>query len=704
MYLLLQNRLVAHVRAFLKQRYDVDVANIVVEQPPKIEMGEFALPVSFELAKRLRKAPRKIADEIVAEMTLPEGFAKFEVAGAGYINARLDRSAAAEIVAGENEEQEQEQGQLPHPSQQQARMGHPEGRGSRGKVLVEHTSINPNKAAHIGHLRNSILGDTLVRLLRAANYTVAVQNYIDNTGVQVADVVVGFERVAKKSKAEIEALIAGSEGRFDYYCWDLYAKVSQWYEADKTNLQARRDTLHLLEVGGNETAEIAQEISMAVLRRHLETMQRLDIEYDFLPQESDILHLHFWAKAFELLKAAGVLYFEEEGKNKGCWVMTRPGSEFFRQALGKVRQGQKEVQDDEPADYESWEGTDVPAEAPNGPDEDAKVIVRSNGTVGYVGKDIAYHMWKFGLLGLDFGYRKFYEYADGRAVWISCDPKDSEPGAPHFGGVGAIYNVIDARQSDPQETVKQAILLMGHEAEAARYTHFSYEMVALTPRCAMELGYTVSEEDQQRSYIEVSGRKGFGVKADDLLDNLIEAAKSEVDSRHAELSDEERREVATQIAIGALRYFMLKFTKQSVIAFDFREALSFEGETGPYVQYAVVRATNIFRKAGVAPEDALKTALAADAFTGNDDLWSLWLAAGQTAKVIEQCIATTEPAAAAKHAFQLAQQFNNFYHKHHILTEEDASRKALLLATAAVVRRELMATMAVMGIPAPAVM
>ena len=704
MYLLLQNRLVAHVRAFLKQKYDMDVANIVVEQPPKIEMGEFALPVSFELAKRLRKAPRKIADEIVAEMTLPEGFAKFEVAGAGYINARLDRSAAAEIVAGENEEQEQEQGQLPHPSQQQARMGHPEGRGSRGKVLVEHTSINPNKAAHIGHLRNSILGDTLVRLLRAAYYTVDVQNYIDNTGVQVADVVVGFERVAKKSKAEIEALIAGSEGRFDYYCWDLYAKVSQWYEADKTNLQARRDTLHLLEVGGNETAEIAQEISMAVLRRHLETMQRLDIEYDFLPQESDILHLHFWAKAFELLKAAGVLYFEEEGKNKGCWVMTRPGSEFFRQALGKVRQGQKEVQDDEPADYESWEGTDVPAEAPNGPDEDAKVIVRSNGTVGYVGKDIAYHMWKFGLLGLDFGYRKFYEYADGRAVWISCDPKDSEPGAPHFGGVGAIYNVIDARQSDPQETVKQAILLMGHEAEAARYTHFSYEMVALTPRCAMELGYTVSEEDQQRSYIEVSGRKGFGVKADDLLDNLIEAAKSEVDSRHAELSDEERREVATQIAIGALRYFMLKFTKQSVIAFDFREALSFEGETGPYVQYAVVRATNIFRKAGVAPEDALKTALAADAFTGNDDLWSLWLAAGQTAKVIEQCIATTEPAAAAKHAFQLAQQFNNFYHKHHILTEEDASRKALLLATAAVVRRELMATMAVMGIPAPAVM
>jgi arginyl-tRNA synthetase len=325
-------------------------------------------------------------------------------------------------------------------------------------------------------------------------------------------------------------------------------------------------------------------------------------------------------------------------------------------------------------------------------------------------------MWKFGLLGLDFGYRKFYEYADGRAVWISCDPKDGEPGAPHFGGVSAIYNVIDARQSDPQETVKQAILLLGHEAEAARYTHFSYEMVALTPRCAMELGYMVSEEDQQRSYIEVSGRKGFGVKADDLLDKLIAAARSEVDARQAQLSETERGEIAAQIAIGALRYFMLKFTKQSVIAFDFREALSFEGETGPYVQYAVVRATNIFRKAGIAPEDALAAPIAAGAFAGagpgnasltaagNDDLWALWLAAGQTSKVIEQCIATTEPAALAKHAFQLAQQFNNFYHRHHILTEEDAGRKALLLATAAVVRRELMATMAVMGIPAPAMM
>ena len=671
MYLTLQNRLMTHVREFLTRKYpEITLPEIVIEQPPKIELGEFALPVALKLARGLRKAPMKIAQEIVDEMPLPEGFASFEVAGAGYINARLDRTAAAGVVAG-TLGNAAATGNAVLPAA-----------GARGKVLVEHTSINPNKAAHIGHLRNSILGDTLVRLLRAANFKVDVQNYIDNTGVQVADVVVGFEQMAKVSEQEIDALIA--EPRFDYYCWDLYARVSQWYEADKTHLEARRATLHALETGGNQTATLAQKISMAVLHRHLETMQRLGIEYDFLPQESDILHLHFWAKAFELLKAAGVLYYEENGKNKGCWVMTRPG---------KVK--------DAPV---GADGAASEADEAAGPDEDAKVIVRSNGTVGYVGKDIAYHLWKFGLLGLDFGYRKFSEYADGRHVWISCDPKDAEPGAPHFGGVDAIYNVIDARQSEPQETVKQAILLMGNADAAARYTHFSYEMVALTPRCAMELGYAVSEEDQKRSYIEVSGRKGFGVKADDLLDKLIDAAQSEVDTRHPELEVEDRREIATQIAVGALRYFMLKFTKQSVIAFDFREALSFEGETGPYVQYAVVRASNIFRKAGLEPEAALAATIAPAALDNDNDLWELWLAAGQTSKVIEQCIASTEPAGLTKHAFQLAQQFNNFYHHHHILTEEDAAKKALLLSTAAVVRRELMKAMDVLGIPVPRVM
>jgi arginyl-tRNA synthetase len=409
------------------------------------------------------------------------------------------------------------------------------------------------------------------------------------------------------------------------------------------------------------------------MRRHLETMERLRIEYDFLPRESEILHLQFWAKAFEQLKAKGVLYYETDGKNKGCWVMTRAGREKTEER----------------------------------PDEDAKVIVRSNGTVGYVGKDIAYHLWKFGLLGLDFGYKRFFQYPNSKQVWISTDPQQGEAGHPHFGSVSEIYNVIDARQSDPQETVKEAIRLLGYEDQAAHYTHFSYEMVALTPRCAMELGYEISAEDQQKSYIEVSGRKGFGVKADDLMDKLIQAAKGEVDSRHPEVPDEERRDIARQIAMGALRYFMLKFTRQSVIAFDFKEALAFEGETGPYAQYAIVRASNIFRKGNTTPEEVLSKPADFKSFFEEEsgtEIWQLWLLAAQTSYVIDQCIAQAEPAYLAKHAFQMAQQFNNFYHRHHILHEPDEARKHFLMATAAVVRRELIRVLSVMGVEAPPIM
>ncbi len=670
MYLERQKQLANHVREFLRQKYQIELSNIAIDQPPKVEMGEFAMPFPFELAKQLRKPPRKIAEEIVAEMPLPEGFARFEVAGGGYINARLIRAQAARALTGESAIAVTD-----HTAEGAANV--------TGKILVEHTSINPNKAAHIGHLRNAILGDTFVRLLRAAGHTVDVQNYIDNTGVQVADVVVGFVHLAKLSKAEIESLIATTP-RFDYYCWDLYARVSQWYGADKENLKVRLEALHAIEQGNNEMASIAELVSTAVLRRHLETMERLGIEYDFLPRESEILHLHFWDLAFQQLKEKGVLYFETEGKNKGCWVMTRPA------AAGRS-----------PSDHDASPEDD----AKTGPDEDAKVIVRSNGTVGYVGKDIAYHLWKFGLLGRDFGYQKFFRYPNHHECWISAE--HGEPDHPHFGSVAAIYNVIDSRQSDPQNTVVEAIRLLGYPDKAAHYTHFSYEMVALTPRCAMDLGYEVSAEDQAKSYIEVSGRKGFGVKADDLLDALITAAKKEVDSRHPELDDAERLQISSQIAIGALRYFMLKFTKQSVIAFDFKEALAFEGETGPYAQYAIVRASNIFRKAEVEPDRALDAEVDYARFFAEDsgtEIWELWLLAGKTSAAIEQCIATTEPAYAAKHAFQLAQQFNNFYHRHHILNEADDARKKFLLATAAVVRRELIALLAVMGITVPTVM
>jgi arginyl-tRNA synthetase len=666
-YLELQKRLEGHLRALLAAKYDLQLETIPLEIPPELKFGELATPIAFELARKLRKAPKIIAQEIVAALTGLEGFASFEVAGAGYINARLDRAAGVRAVIS----------QVPKSGPGAPAM----------HSLVEHTSINPNKAAHVGHLRNAILGDTFVRLLRASGQKVDVQNYIDNTGVQVADVVVGFLHLEGKTAAEVRQIIAECEkktagapdkaGAFDYYCWNLYAKTSQWYasgtdEENEARKKLRYATLHEIECGGNETAAIAELISTAVLRRHLETMQRLGIEYDFLPRESEILHLKFWESAFEQLKQAGVLYFETEGKNKGCWVMQRPGAEVAEGDL----------------------------------DEDSKVIVRSNGTVTYVGKDIAYHLWKFGLLGKDFGYQPFFTYPS-HECWISCEI--GEEIHPHFGGAQAIYNVIDARQSDPQANVIQALRGMGHVDQANRYTHFSYEMVALTPRCALELGYEVSEEDLKRPYLEVSGRKGFGVKADDLIDKLIAATRAEVDARQTGRDEAERQKIAVQIAIGALRYFMLKFTRNSVIAFDFKDALSFEGETGPYIQYAVVRARNIFRKGETTPEAVLAEFAAIDPAAylegeAAEDIWSLWLCAARRTLVLEQCIATSEPAYLAKHAFQLAQEFNNFYHRHHILTEEDPKRKTFLLATAAVALRELVVALSWLGIESPEAM
>ena len=672
MYRHLEQRLAESVLQCLKRRHPgVELPAVVIEQPPKVELGDFAIPL-FPFAKPLRSAPLKIAEAIRTEIGPVEGIREMQVAPPGYLNVKIDRGYAAAALAADKK---------------------PAAEIPSGKILVEHTSINPNKAAHIGHLRNAILGDTFVRLLRYAGREVDVQNYIDNTGVQVADVVVGFTHLEKKSLAEIEALTR--QPRFDYYCWDLYAQVSQWYEAAAGNKQARLQTLHAIEDAASETARIAEVISTAVLRRHLETMDRLDIEYDFLPRESEILHLHFWDAAFGKLKESGVLIFEDEGKNKGCWVMRRAGT-------GKTSLTAEIT--------EGTEGTDD-TEDDKITEEDQKVIVRSNGTVGYVGKDIAYHMWKFGLLGRDFGYRKFYRYPNQHECWISA--MEGEKDHPHFGDVAENYNVIDVRQSEAQNTVKEALRDLGHGEAADHFTHFSYGMVVLTPRCAAELGYNLSDEDKTKPFIGVSGRKGFGVKADDLLDQLIASAKKEVDSRHAQLSESERMEIATQIAIGALRYFMLKYTKQSVIAFDFKDALSFEGETGPYAQYAVVRATSIFRKADADPETfssgmASKVPASdfANCFSGEsaNEIWELWLAASKTSAVIEQCIATTEPAFLAKHVFQLAQLFNTFYHRYPILSEPEEARKRFLLATVGVVRRELIRSLAVMGITVPAVM
>jgi arginyl-tRNA synthetase len=666
MYRILQLQLQAKIEALLAERYDVALTNLAVELPPKIEFGEMALPVAFELAKRLKKAPRAIAMELQPLLAETPGVASVEVAGAGYLNVKLDRAGVVRRMAADE-----------HASV-----------GGGGFKLVEHTSINPNKAAHVGHLRNAVLGDSFARMLKRDEYkpgwATGVQNYIDNTGVQVADIVVAVTHLEGKTLDDVRGWMTElleTNTRLDYACWDLYARVSQWYEAEPALAAERKalrlKTLHEIEAGGNETAEIAELIATGVLRRHLQTMERLGIEYDFLPRESEILHLQFWETARALMVAKGVLYLETEGKNKGCWVM--------RRAIAAA------------AGVEVSEG---------GPDEDAKIIIRSNGTVTYVGKDIAYHLWKYGLLGKDFGYAKFREYA-AHTCWVST--VDGEEPHPSFGHADAIYNVIDSRQDDPQTQVKEALRSLGYVAEADKYTHLNYAFVGLTARTAEDLGYTLSDEDKARNFIEVSGRKGFGVKADDLIDRMIAGARAEVEARHPELSEAERAEIAEAIGVGALRFFLLRFTRNTVIAFDYKDALAFDGETGPYAQYAAVRAANIFRKAGVTAEAALTAVADLDlaAMLEGDEgtsVWEVWLAASRVSLVLEQAIAAAEPAMLAKYAFVLAQQFNNFYHRHHILTETDEARKMLLLATAAVARRELVRVLGWLGIRVPGAM
>ncbi|HSU18547.1 MAG TPA: DALR anticodon-binding domain-containing protein [Acidobacteriaceae bacterium] len=665
MYKILQGTIQQRIQSLLAERYGVDLAQLAVELPPRLEFGEMALPVAFELAKRLKKAPRAIAQELQPVLAAIDGIASAEIAGGGYLNLKLDRAAAVRRIAADE-----------HASI-----------GGEGFRLVEHTSINPNKAAHVGHLRNAILGDSFARMVRPdtykPGYQTGVQNYIDNTGVQVADIVVAITSLRAMNLNGVREWLnelLETNTRLDYVCWDLYAQVSKWYEADPQQIaprkQLRLDTLHAIEAGGNETAQIADLIATGILRRHLQTMERLGIEYDFLPRESEILHLHFWEAARQLMVERGVLYHETSGKNAGCWVMRRAGAPPLPE--GEV-------------------------------DEDAKIIIRSNGTVTYVGKDIAYHLWKFGLLGRDFGYARFREYPT-HTCWVSTI--DGEDPHPSFGHADAIYNVIDSRQDDPQAQVKEALRALGYEHAADRYTHLSYAFVGLTPRTAEELGYTLTDEDKGRAFIEVSGRKGFGVKADDLIDRIIAAARAEVDSRHPELDESERATIAEAIGIGALRYFMLRFTRNTLIAFDFRDALSFEGETGPYAQYAAVRASNIFRKgdadeaAALADVQKLEPAALRPLLEGEEgtSIWEFWLAASRVSLVLEQAIAAAEPAVLAKYAFTLAQSFNNFYHRHRVLTEEDPVRKTLLFATAAVARREIERVLGWLGITVPSAM
>jgi arginyl-tRNA synthetase len=681
MILPVHTRLRDHLITVIAALYSLEPASLpslTLEYPPNRDLGDLGTPAAFELARRLRKAPRAIAQELAAAFGTAPGVRHIAAAPNGYLNFFLDRPA---FLIG------------------RLKPAAPSIDRGAGKAIVEHTAINPNKAAHIGHLRNSALGDTLVRVLRFSGIPVEVQNYIDDTGVQVADVVVGLRVLEHMSFADVKKVAEST--RFDYYCWDLYARVTEWYGEDKTRLAVRAQTLHDIEHGGNENADIAALVADRIVRCHLQTMARMNVDYDLLTWEGDILRLQFWAQAFEVLKAKRAVYLRTEGPLAGCWVMP--------------------IQDDlnpaaEPPGRN--EPAAVPAEGPESDsDDDAeareKVIVRSNGVVTYVGKDIAYQFWKLGLLGRDFHYRVFTDRPNG-PLWATCST-NGVPDHPSYGGAAYVYNVIDVRQSYLQKLLKQALIAVGHPEGAQRSHHFSYEMVALSHATARELGFAPApgSEEARRPFVEVSGRKGLGVKADDLLDIVIRKARQEVASRNPELSEPEALQIAGLIGVAAVRYFLIKFSRGKVIAFDLDEAISFQGETGPYIQYAIVRINNIFRK--LQERDGLDEAalvatlgtLPAGELTGDNghELWSLVLEASRLDEVVQQVIATLEFSVLAKYAFGLAQAFNAFYNLHpsrsSILNEERDNVRRWRAAAVIYVRDQLTRALDLMGIGVP---
>jgi arginyl-tRNA synthetase len=641
------------------------LADMPLETPPKRALGDVAVALAFTLARRLRKAPRAIAQEIAGALGRIDGVVRVEATPNGYLNLYLDRTYWLTRWLEQSPDSDQT-------------------RRESGKTIVEHTAINPNKAAHIGHLRNAALGDAFGRLLRFQGRRVEIQNYIDDTGVQVADVVVGFRELERKSIGEVRALADST--RFDYYCWDLYAKVTEWYEGDKERLKIRGETLHAIEHGGNAAAAMAAFIADRIVRCHLTTMARLNIGYDLLTWEGDILRLHFWAHAFEFLKKTGEVYLQTAGKLAGCWVMR--------------------IDDEDGKDTKDAKDTKDEKEAKEPEETKEKVIVRSDGTVTYVGKDMALQMWKYGLLDRDFYYHVFEP-----GLWsTTSEALADDPQHPAFGQASMVCNVIDTRQAYLQRLLKQALAALGFKDQAERSVHYSYEMVALTHATARELGYDAMD-DTGKPFVEVSGRKGLGVKADDLLDRLAGKACGEVAKRNPEFGEQDVQRTAQAIATAAVRYFMVKFSRGKIIAFDIDEALSFEGESGPYLQYAAVRANNIFAKLKEreGQDQAAVTAAIASASPDpltsgseeSDDLWGLVLEAARLDEVVDQAVRTLELSVLAKYAFALAQQFNGFYHVYPILKEDRPDVRVWRAAAVEYFRRQLTAALELMGCAVP---
>ncbi|MGG1876279.1 arginine--tRNA ligase [Paenibacillus cisolokensis] len=585
-----------------------------IEQPANIEHGDYSTNIAMQLAKHLRQAPLHIAEAIKNELNKHDAFKHvihtIDIAAPGFINLRINWRAWADMTFA-----------LPATVDE--------------KVVIEHTSINPNKSAHIGHLRNACIGDTLVRLMKKAGYRVEAHNYIDDLGNQLADTVVGL----------LHTPLAKAHSRFGDYCWDIYSLTNKAYDTTPELAQKRTEVLHELEEGNGNLAWMGLLVAERIVKEHLEEMKQFGIHYDLLVWESSIVREGFWSSAFEQLKRTPNFYQEQTGKLAGCWVL------------------KQEVE--------------ANSESPESEFSAEKVLVRSNGILTYTAKDIAYHLWKFGLINKDFMYQKFTG-----DVWST-----GRHGNPHsFGKADIVINVIDYRQQYPQAMVKQALESLGYAEQAEKLHHVSYGVVSLSPSAAADLGIDVS--DGKSSYA-MSGRQGVGIKIAHLIDQMEQVIETSRSDKNG-LSSRE-------IAIASIRYYLLRFALQTEVVFDMKQASEISGNTGVYLLYSYARSLSVLNKAhqsGVTPtlpETFPELQQAEHALLRHMSTWQ---------DTLHTASRELAPNMICNYAYELASLFNNFYAACPIL-KADGDVLQLRLWLTARFKDTLAEALDVLGMPTP---
>ncbi len=565
---------------------------------PKPGFGDLTSTICFDLAKRQKQNPQKIAEEIVAKARIPENSIIERVeAKSGYLNFFLDPRKFAQTVLGDIERQKQDYGKYP---------------SKKKRILVEHTSINPNKAIHIGHARNSCLGDSIARILKFVGNDVSVLNYIDDSGAQVADIIIGFKFLKCPLK---------TRKKFDQYCGDdVYVSVNRMYEKNPLLQSKRMDIIKSIEKGGNQISKFSENIVGKVISAQLETLWGLGIFFDLLATETYILRSKFWEKAFKKLKKKNLVYLGT-GKNEGCWMLKL-------------------------SDLDEFKGMENPD----------KILVRSDGTVLYAGKDIAYAMWKHGLIE-DFSCEKFVTQPNRKILWrTSLNKKSSQS----FGNADTSINVVDVRQSYEQDVVATALKMVSGEKN---YIHYDYEVVSLSKKTADALGVSADTE-----IIHMSGRKGLFVNADTVLGRLSEKTYGETKKRNPEESDAWLRRVSESVAASTLRYELTKIDRDKIIVFDIDDSLKLEGNTASYLQYTYARARRILEKSKVKPG---KAGLENVTDIEKQLLKSLFY----FPMFVEKSATTLSPQEMCKYAYQICTNFNRFYQFCPVLNAEKGVRE-----------------------------